>query len=294
MLGDSFTLGAGVRDEETFSSVLEDILNASSTEKYEVINCGVESYSPVLEYIQLRRNIERLDPDMVVMNFDMSDLANELVYRKQASLDGGGEPEAVSGLEDYRRSREGAITKLRNWVYDNLFITTALVEIIGGRFRGETGITDVNVETGIEREWMMMLVHTLNVPQPENYGEMCEMVEDSILRTKKLCEERGCEFVLTTYPWGHQVSDSEWIPGRYEWLPRDVKVTGISDRTVDELARFSAAYGIPFLNTFPAFRGYAGDGPLYYAHDIHWTPAGQRLMAETLAFFIEEQANGDD
>ncbi|HET7290012.1 MAG TPA: SGNH/GDSL hydrolase family protein [Thermodesulfobacteriota bacterium] len=288
MLGDSFTFGAGVGDDQTFSSVLEKILNASSPGKYEVVNCGVESFSPVLEYIQLKRNIDRLKPDMVIMNFDMSDLMNELVYRKEASLGGDGEPLAVSGMEDYRRSREGTMRRLRSWVYENLFITTALIETIGKRFRGDTGIEDVNVETGIEREWMMMLIHTLkNFPQPENSAEMYGMVEDSILRTKKLCEAEGCVFVLTTYPWGHQVSDDEWKPGRYEWLPRETNLSNISDRTVEELDRFAARNEIPFLNTFPAFRNYRGSGRLYYTHDIHWTPAGHRLMAETLASFIE-------
>ncbi len=293
MLGDSFTLGAGVGDDQTFPSLLEGMLNASSSRRYEVINCGVESYAPVLEYIQLRRNIERLRPDMVIMNFDMSDLMNEFVYRKEAEFGTGGEPEAVSGIEDYRQVREGALSRLRSWVYDNLFITTALLETIGKRLRGETGLKDVNVETGIEREWMMILIHTLKVPQPENSAEMYRMAEDSILRTKRLCEENGCVFVLTTYPWGHQVSDDEWIPGRYEWLPKGTGLSDVSDRTVEELARFSAANGIPFLNAFPAFRNYRGGDRLYYKHDIHWTPAGQRLMAETLAEFIEkETGNG--
>jgi len=295
MLGDSFTFGAGVGDDQTFSRVLEDILNAASPGKYEVVNCGVESYSPVLEYIQLRRNIDELKPDMVIMNFDMSDLTNDLVYRKQASFGADGEPLAVSGMEDYRRSREGMWTRLRSWVYENLFITTALIETIGKRFRGDTGIEDVNVETGIEREWMMMLIHTLkNVPQPENSAEMYGMVEDSILWTKKLCEEHGCVLVLATYPWGHQVSDDEWKPGRYEWLPRDTNLSNISDRTVDKLARFSTANGIPFLDTFPAFRNYRGGSRLYHTHDIHWTPAGQRLMAETIAAFIESRTGRGD
>jgi len=295
MLGDSFTFGAGVGDDQTFSSVLEEILNASSHGKYEVVNCGVESYSPVLEYIQLKRNIDELKPDMVIMNFDMSDLMNELVYRKQASFGADGEPLAVSGMEDYRRSREGTLTRLRNWVYENLFITTALIETIGKGFRGDAGIEDASVETGIEREWMMMLIHTLkHAPQPENSAELYGMAEDSILRTKKLCGEHGCEFALAVYPWGHQVSDDEWKPGRYEWLPRDTNLSNISDRTVGELARFSAANGIPFLNTFPAFRSYRGGGRLYYTHDIHWTPAGQRLMAETLAAFIEARTGRGD
>jgi len=52
MLGDSFTLGKGVGNEETFSALLEESLNATGA-RVEVLNAGVDSYAPVLSYRQL-------------------------------------------------------------------------------------------------------------------------------------------------------------------------------------------------------------------------------------------------
>jgi lysophospholipase L1-like esterase len=294
MLGDSFTFGAGVRDDETFSAVLEEILNASGTGKFEVLNLGVESYSPVLEYILLKRNIDRLDPGIVIMNLDMSDIMNEFVYRKQASIGTGGEPEAVDGREDYARSREGTGAKIEKWIYSHMFITTALLEMLRAKTNRSATVEDVNVQTGIERKWELILEHTLDGREPENLREMYGMVEDSILRTKQLCDSHGCEFILAIYPWGYQVSDSEWVSGREGWLPEGTMVADTSDRTVEELESFARKNGISFINAFPDFRSYSGDGPLYFQYDIHWTPEGHKVMAETIAEHLLDDKSPPD
>ena len=74
MLGDSFTMGKGVSDEQTFSAQLEAALRASSTPGAEVINAGVDSYAPILSLLQLRTQLSELDADLVVLNLDPSDL----------------------------------------------------------------------------------------------------------------------------------------------------------------------------------------------------------------------------
>ena len=65
MLGDSFTMGKGVEDDQTFSALLENSLNQSRTEcagkSVEVLNAGVDSYAPILSYIQLKRDLLSLE-----------------------------------------------------------------------------------------------------------------------------------------------------------------------------------------------------------------------------------------
>jgi hypothetical protein len=68
----------------------------------------------------------------------------------------------------------------------------------------------------------------------------------------------------------------------------------ISDRTVDELGTFAGRNGIDFFNAFPSFRRYSGGERLYFMHDMHWTPAGQKMMAETLDGFIEKEIGKED
>ena len=83
MLGDSFTMGKGVEDDSTFSAMLDRSMSAGD-QSVEVLNAGVDSYSPLLAYLRITKTLPDLDPDLVVLNFDMSDLVQDAFYRSGA------------------------------------------------------------------------------------------------------------------------------------------------------------------------------------------------------------------
>ncbi|HPF37311.1 MAG TPA: SGNH/GDSL hydrolase family protein [Phycisphaerae bacterium] len=77
-LGDSFTFGEGVRDEDTWPAVLAARLNSArpaGVASYDVINAGVQGYGLVDELLWYGLRIEKLNPDIVVLAFFMNDLA---------------------------------------------------------------------------------------------------------------------------------------------------------------------------------------------------------------------------
>jgi hypothetical protein len=73
MLGDSFTFGFAVRDEETFCQLIEQGLRNQGY-PIEVVNGGVSGYSPTLHYISLRDEFLALDPVLVILWYDLGDL----------------------------------------------------------------------------------------------------------------------------------------------------------------------------------------------------------------------------
>lgn len=276
MLGDSFTGGRGVRDDETFAVLVERSLNeadaAGAGRTVEVVNAGVNSYSPILSYLQLARQLPPLEPDLVVLTFDMGDLVQEARYRARASYAPDGEPLGVDG----RITFEGPLTiRVRRFLRRHFFFTRWLVIQLEPPIGGpEAGTLDY----WISRADPALLQHTLASDTVSRAAQWAG-VFDSILRLKRYCEQAGSGFLLTTYPWGHQVSEEEWAEGRKAFLPEG-SVT--SDRSLRELEAFSTANGIEFLNAFPAFRGYRSGERLYYDLDMHWTAAGHRLMAGEL------------
>ena len=79
LLGDSFTFGLGVSDGVVFARRMEQRLRKDyGFPSVEVVNAGVLSYCPLLEYLQYRHHLHVLDPDLVVLNFDMSDVQDHL------------------------------------------------------------------------------------------------------------------------------------------------------------------------------------------------------------------------
>lgn len=274
MLGDSFTGGRGVDDDRTFSAILERSLNANvaagADRAVQVLNAGVDSYSPILSYLQLSRQLPPLDPDLVVLNFDMSDLVQESLYRARATYTAAGEPLGVDG----RVTFEGPLTtRVRRFIRRHFFFTR---RIVIGLERPITGPD--TLDYWISRPDRALLQHTLASDTVDRTHQW-EGVFDSVLRIKAHCDEIGSDFLLTVYPWGHQVSEDEWATGRDSFLPKDFTLSENSVRTLKE---FSVEHGIEFLNTFPAFRAYRGVQRLYYDLDMHWTAAGHRLMAREL------------
>ena len=95
LLGDSFTFGLRVGADEVFARRLEQQLRARfPSVPVEVVNAGVISYCPLLEYLQYRHHLHSLDPDLVVLNFDMSDVQDHLAYARDLVRDSSGHSDA--------------------------------------------------------------------------------------------------------------------------------------------------------------------------------------------------------
>jgi hypothetical protein len=77
-LGDSFTMGVGVHEEDTFASHLERLLNEKSgspdsTKSYEVINCGVSGYGTEEERRYYELLASKYEPDIVLLTMVWND-----------------------------------------------------------------------------------------------------------------------------------------------------------------------------------------------------------------------------
>ena len=97
MLGDSFTEGFGLRAGQTMPKQVEALLDGGRcTRPIEVVNGGVSSYSPILEYLFLVHVGLGLDPDLVVLSFDMTDVHDDWVRSQVATFAPDGLPLAVS------------------------------------------------------------------------------------------------------------------------------------------------------------------------------------------------------
>ncbi len=71
-LGDSFTLGFEVQNEQTYSSVLQRELSAAGM-NVEVLNAGVSGFSNAEACIYLERELLRYEPDLVVVSYWYND-----------------------------------------------------------------------------------------------------------------------------------------------------------------------------------------------------------------------------
>jgi hypothetical protein len=116
-LGDSFTAG------ECGSSVPDQVeikLRAElqdAKREIEVINAGTPSYSPVLYYLQFKHEILPYQPDLIVINVDMTDNFDDYLCLLIGKRDSNGEiiavPRGSTISQQFRRTKAGLKRKNR-------------------------------------------------------------------------------------------------------------------------------------------------------------------------------------
>lgn len=277
MLGDSFTEGLGVQNDETFSHVLGQMLRKSDGHaSWQVINAGVASYSPMLEYLYMKHGGLDLSPDLVILNLDLSDFYDDIQYRKGAVFDEGGELLAVPGkAEEEMSARFGqAVVGVKNL----LKYHTQSYNFVKRRLA-------VYLESGRERTYSDDI-------RIDKYGllrgEESSMTDrdwtltyEYLLKIRDLVQQRGADFWIAVYPYGLQISEREWINGRQVWgFEAGRTYTGRPQQLVEA---FGAKHGIPVVNLHDAFaRAATSTYPMYFAWDGHWQPAGHKVAAQGL------------
>ena len=84
MIGDSVTMGSGVKIKDAFPNKLEVILQkyGKHYETVQIINAGVEGYSTAQELQVLKESL-RFKPDFIAIGFCMNDIAHPIVIDKK-------------------------------------------------------------------------------------------------------------------------------------------------------------------------------------------------------------------
>jgi hypothetical protein len=283
MLGDSFTEGAGLILEDTVAKRVERALGARGCGAYEVVNAGVASYSPILEYLLLQRLGPTLQPDVVVLNFDMTDVHDDTVRTETATLDPRGLPIAVPPdpiretalllppipwlgplgprvnrlvlYQAFRKSDPG------RWLLGPVKTSPeqlAAWGLIGDPRYDPMAITRGEDSPGLERAWFL--------------------TERYLVGIRDLTRARGVPFVLVVYPHAHQVSAYESPVGRRQLGAGAGLYT--SERPFARLEALGRREDFPVINLLPIFRARAGEGPLFRHADVHHTSAGAAVFAE--------------
>lgn len=252
VLGDSFT--EGYYPEEGFAGVLERRLSAADPgQRYEVINCGTSSYSPLLHFLRYTHHLKVLEPDEVIVNIDLTDVFDDNVrYAGTTVLDADGTPRSA-GPGRFSRQRIADELRFR-------FYLARLITGMPGRKVTTYEYDDIfahhsgRIPPGSE-VWEQHVGYTIG---------MLERLVDAVSAS-------GARAMLTMYPYREQVDS---IVGRPKW-----------NRAFEmRVAAFAREKGVPFHSAFDDLVPLHAQGmPIYWADDFHFTYFGQRAWSEAFA-----------
>jgi hypothetical protein len=266
-IGDSFTEAGPIPWQKTFVGLVAEAL---SKKQIEVLNAGVASYCPEIMAAKIRYYLkdQGLRVDRVVVFIDISDVKDELFYRK----DDAGCVQSVPYGPFHEDAKDLArIDDICNWlevkVEKNFVIVGAAVRNLRLQWRRHTSKTGVMASDEIP-DWAYNW--------PDYKGPYANFVEQGLKKAKDnmtqlagfLHQER-IPLTVVVYPW-----------------PQQVRAGTRPSRAETEWGNWVRENGGQFISLFPVFVNQEPAGQIiqkyYWKNDAHWNEEGHRLVAEAL------------
>lgn len=288
ILGDSYTFGVYVADEEVYPRVLERLLRDAGSQ-VEVLNAGyADGWSPDEHYAWLKRKGLEFSPDLIIYGmFIGNDVPPDGSAREGwRDLDEHGLPTRVVNPKIYIDE----LGRLRSLTRDNRTVgvervyrfpwlreSHAIVRLGRSlenrmRRRAEPGLAHYGAEIG---SLAFLFEPQLSKEMLEGEQLFLELVSGM----SRTAANRGCAFMVMLIPINYQVDESllrQWDPAGNVNLHRDY---------FSRLRGFLDSRNVTYLDLLEAMRARPGS---YYPRngEVHFNPNGHRFAAETLADFI--------
>jgi hypothetical protein len=251
VIGDSFVEGLGSSYEQSFAGLMA--CDAARQEKA-VWNLGASSYSPIIYWRKVKAAAEKIGrkPSEVYVFLDLSDIDDEAnIYRE--GPDGGvlfkSKPE--SSPDNWR---SGPV----QWFVRH-FTTARLVydTYVSASFTWDRSVGHDRARWPFDPKLM------------ESWGKRgLELAGANLDKLVGLCRDWQCRMTLVVYPW-----------------PDNVVANDRDSLQVRHWRDWAATRGVRFVDSFPPFFRAPADGTLrryYVKGDVHFTPAGNQLIYETV------------
>jgi len=300
-LGDSFTMGTQVREEETFVAVVDSLLPGV----LQAINGGVNGFNTYQELAYYRYVGRQLEPDLVVLCFfPGNDFRDNMV---RTSLGRALNPLLIPRyhrfldrqdplLRDMRQSPlrdplSGAVVPAPAWEWlaqverHSLFarLLGSRYARLMGRWTKDLGLID------LDNQYYFYEIGFYQRRGEELFQTAGELTLACIESLGQLVAGEGAQFAVALLPSQNQVDPMQWRR-TLQQLGLDDGDLGVLDKTFPNrlLGEWCAKRGIPFLDLTPPFAAMTDPGELYLTSigDLHFSPAGHRLAGTLLASWI--------
>ncbi len=280
-LGDSFTMGVGVEQSETYGQLLARRLSSGGQRlsqslwpTFEAINAGVPGYNTQQAVTYLRESGLALEPDLVVLGFYIGNDVAENYAAPSISVQDG---YLQSGVPTY-----GVLpAPLRRY----LALHSHLYQLL---WPYQRRLVDRSLWVRKERQ---RLQRRLAIYAPALDNRQAEALwgatQRQVAAMAKVTRERGLPLVLVVIPEMVQVDRQRW-----QSLIQPVASSGVTYRLSwpnQRLVALCRELDLPVLDLLPVFAQAAPGEPLYIELDGHWTRRGHAVAASAIEAFLRQQ-----
>lgn len=290
LLGDSFIEGESVEVYETSSWRLEQELQKEMNRPVDVINMGVMSYSAIQYERLLKKWVDQLQPDFVIVAVDMSDFQNDYSY--SFDLDEEGQFRNILFQQQMgvpHVALPGVSGQLKFWLRTHSVLYATMADRTKQLVRKAFSIPEPTVflinDPKSDPHYVTRSEENARDPLMwEQFGSSMRSI-NTLFNVKKI------PWVAVIYPYGHQAAPDEWAVGREKnGFERGIVYPSTSQALLFQYGNY---YGFHVTSLVPAFQQAAKESEqhLFWPYDGHFTPKGHEVLAEELVSVILEPSS---
>lgn len=279
-LGDETVFAGEVGESDSVTQRLQGFLQNRTQRKIEVINAGVPGFCPLLSCIQLRTSLASLNPDLVVLNFDMTDIADDHRYRRYTETGQNDEPIACTHTSLLSDRRPQSATLL-----DQFHLSTLAKNYIGDVMNERSTLVTTDIESP-KATWKW----TAN--EPPDWSIYIRHALEPIIHLQHQARGMGTEFLFSCTPAPWQISATAGNDTLRKSCGVPVGIRYANRGPFQLLTSVAEKYHIRFLEPSNAFLQISEPDRLFHQSNRNLSRYGHALLAHELAEFIVQQIPG--
>lgn len=288
MLGDSFTVGVGLKYKETIPRVLERLLPSTiAGKRVEVINAGVRSYGPWQELDLFREIAPVIEPDLVILQvLLLNDIADTLLQ-----VDKYPQAHYFQQTRDFLNFKytQNAILRWHQWLCGESMLYRQLWNSKNADFdivRVLSTLRFLRTKSGPQVQESVDRPFWLEVNLREWYPELFEgwdLMKKDVEAIRNEAARMGADFVAYAIP-----TPSCVVPEWWGWaVPEENRALYEPGKEIRIVEEFFQEAQITYVPLSSAMKEVSGPETFFFPYDGHFSSAGARFTANVLAAYLK-------
>ena len=283
-LGDSFTFGYGVEEQEAWPRQVETLLNEGRApgRTIDVVNLGVGGYGTHQETLWLEETWPELRPDLAVVGFYVGNDPADNARAESRGAVGAPRTEGTPASDDGATRTEA----LKRWLGSRLHLYTLV----------STRTDDLLVRLGLRRIVYPFEMDVLLDDEPPRVTAAWSATRAAFEKLAAFGREHAITVMVAIIPMKHQVSDRVWE--RLVAYHEGQTAAGsrgaafVRDRPQTILASICRETELTCLDLREGLVRSLGAGEdasvLYWPRDQHWNARGHAAAARVIEAWLQE------
>lgn len=284
VLGDETIFAPETSDNDHFAHHAAELLHQRTRLNVEIINAGIPGACPLTEFLLLKQKLLAVQPDLVILHFDWSDVMDDRQLRRRTRSNAQGTPVSCAHVSLQHSTRTAH-------PLDHLRQQFRLIDW-GLTAAGDQWKQQISKQAATSRDMGTNAYAWLRKEQLQNDVTLAQSFRP-ITDLTKLAHGANFQFMVVTSPKPWQVS-TKCTNASGVRLKCGVSPDAVYPNRApfEALGQFTADLNLPFLDLSPVLAETDRPEANYLRYAPRWSPTGHRRVAEYLATYLVERIPG--